>query len=146
MVQGILVVNTETIPGMMITETLGVVSGSTVRAKNIGRDITQGLRNNMGGELVKYNELLEESRQESIGRMVADAMSRGATAIVNVRLATSAVTAGAAELFHAPDGTGFADISVDGHRETWPVRSAGFRRWIRCRFFGWCHCSGSTRH
>ena len=87
MVQGILVVNTETIPGMMITETLGVVSGSTVRA------------NIMGGELVKYTELLEESRQEAIGRMVADAMSRGATAIVNVRFATSAVTAGAAELF-----------------------------------------------
>lgn len=99
MVQGILVVNTETIPGMMITETLGVVSGSTVRAKNIGRDITQGLRNIMGGELVKYTELLEESRQEAIGRMVAEAMSRGATAIVNVRFATSAVTAGAAELF-----------------------------------------------
>ena len=99
MVQGILVVNTETIPGMMITETLGVVSGSTVRAKNIGRDFTQGLRNIMGGELVKYTELLEESRQEAIGRMVADAMSRGATAIVNVRFATSAVTAGAAELF-----------------------------------------------
>ena len=99
MVQGILVVNTETIPGMMITETLGVVSGSTVRAKNIGRDITQGLRNIMGGELVKYTELLEESRQEAIGRMVTNAMSRGATAIVNVRFATSAVTAGAAELF-----------------------------------------------
>ena len=99
MVQGILVVNTETIPGMVITETLGVVSGSTVRAKNIGRDFTQGLRNIMGGELVKYTELLEESRQEAIGRMVADAMSRGATAIVNVRFATSAVTAGAAELF-----------------------------------------------
>ena len=74
MVQGILVVNTETIPGMMITETLGVVSGSTVRAKNVGRDITQGLRNIMGGELVKYTELLEESRQEAIGRMVAEAM------------------------------------------------------------------------
>ena len=99
MVQGILVVNTETIPGMMITETLGVVSGSTVRAKNVGRDITQMLRNVVGGELVKYTELLEESRQEAIGRMVAEAMSRGATAIVNVRFATSAVAAGASELF-----------------------------------------------
>ena len=99
MVQGILVVNTETIPGMMITETLGVVRGSTVRAKNVGRDITQGLRNIRGGGLVKYTELLEESRQEAIGRMVAEAMGRGATAIVNVRFATSAVTAGAAELF-----------------------------------------------
>ena len=99
MVQGILVVNTETIPGMVITETLGVVSGSTVRAKNVMRDFTQGLRNIVGGELVKYTELLEESRQEAIGRMVAEAMGRGATAIVNVRFATSAVTAGAAELF-----------------------------------------------
>jgi len=98
-VQGILVVNTETIPGMMITETFGVVSGSTVRAKNVLRDVTQGLRNVVGGELVKYTELLEESRQEAIGRMVAEAMSRGATAIVNVRFATSAVTAGASELF-----------------------------------------------
>ena len=99
MVQGILVVNTETIPGMMITETLGVVSGSTVRAKNVMRDLTQLGRNVVGGELVKYTELLEESRQEAVGRMVADAMSRGATAIVNVRFATSAVTSGAAELF-----------------------------------------------
>ncbi|MED5452817.1 MAG: YbjQ family protein [Candidatus Thermoplasmatota archaeon] len=99
MVQGILVVNTETIPGMMITETLGVVSGSTVRAKNIGRDITQGLRNIVGGELIKYTELLEESRQEAVGRMVSEAISRGATAIVNVRFATSAISANAAELF-----------------------------------------------
>ena len=99
MVKGILVVNTETIPGMVITETLGVVSGSTVRAKNVMRDLTQLGRNIVGGELVKYTELLEESRQEAIGRMVADAMSRGATAIVNVRFATSAVTSGAAELF-----------------------------------------------
>ena len=99
MVQGLLVVNTETIPGMMITETFGVVSGSTVRAKNVFRDVTQGLRNVVGGELVKYTELLEESRQEAVGRMVAEAMSRGATAIVNVRFATSAVTAGASELF-----------------------------------------------
>ncbi len=99
MVQGILVVNTETIPGMMITETLGVVSGSTVRAKNVVRDFTQSVRNIVGGELVKYTELLEESRQEAVGRMVADAMSRGATAIVNVRFATSAISASAAELF-----------------------------------------------
>ena len=58
-VQGIMVVNTETIPGKVITETYGVVSGSTVRAKNIGRDITQGLKNIMGGELHKYTELLQ---------------------------------------------------------------------------------------
>jgi uncharacterized protein YbjQ (UPF0145 family) len=99
MIQGILVVNTETIPGMMITETLGVVSGSTVRAKHLGKDIFAGLKNIVGGELSQYTELLEESRQEAVSRMVADAMARGATAVVNVRFATSAVTAGAAELF-----------------------------------------------
>ena len=98
-IQGIIVVNTETIPGKLITESFGVVSGSTVRAKNIGRDITQGLKNIMGGELHKYTELLEESRKEAMGRMVSDAMARGANAIVNVRFATSAVTTGAAELF-----------------------------------------------
>ncbi len=98
-IQGIIVVNTETIPGKLITESLGVVSGSTVRAKNIGRDFTQGLKNILGGELHKYTELLEESRAEALSRMVSDAMSRGANAIVNVRFATSAVTAGAAELF-----------------------------------------------
>ena len=98
-VSGVMITNTETIAGKVIAQNLGVVGGSTVRAKNIGRDITQGLRNIMGGELVKYTELLEESRNEAIARMVSDAMSRGANAIVNVRFATSAVTAGAAELF-----------------------------------------------
>ena len=96
---GVLVVNTETIAGKVITQNLGVVGGSTVRAKNIGRDFTQGIRNIFGGELMKYTELLEESRNEAIARMVADAAARGANAIVNVRFATSAVTAGAAELF-----------------------------------------------
>ena len=96
---GIMVVNTETIAGKVITQNLGVVGGSTVRAKNIGRDFTQQLRNIFGGELLKYTELLEESRNEAIARMVADAAARGANAIVNVRFATSAVTAGAAELF-----------------------------------------------
>ena len=96
---GIMVVNTETIAGKVITQNLGVVGGSTVRAKNIGRDFTQGIRNIFGGELLKYTELLEESMNEANARMVADAAARGANAIVNVRFATSAVTAGAAELF-----------------------------------------------
>ena len=90
-VNGILVVNTETIPGKIITETMGVVSGSTVRAKHLGKDIFAGLRNIVGGELTQYTELLQESRQEAVGRMVSDAMSIGATAVVNVRFATSAI-------------------------------------------------------
>ena len=96
---GIMVVNTETIAGKVITTNLGVVGGSTVRAKHIGKDIFAGLKNVVGGELKAYTELLEESRNEAIARMVSDAAARGANAIVNVRFATSAVTAGASELF-----------------------------------------------
>ena len=96
---GIMVVNTETIAGKVITQNLGVVGGSTVRAKHIGKDIGALFKNIGGGELKAYTELLEESRSEAIARMVSDAAARGANAIVNVRFATSAVTAGASELF-----------------------------------------------
>ena len=96
---GILDVNTETIAGKVIIQNLGVVGGSTVRAKHIGKDIGALFKNIGGGELRAYPELLEESRNEAIARMVVDAQARGANAIVNVRFATSAVTAGASELF-----------------------------------------------
>jgi len=98
-VSGIIVVNTETIAGKMIVQNLGVVGGSTVRAKHFGKDIFASLKNVVGGELKAYTELLEESRNEAIGRMVSDAVARGANAVVNVRFATSAISAGAAELF-----------------------------------------------
>ena len=70
-----------------------------MRAKHLGKDIGALFKNIGGGELKAYTELLEESRTEAIARMVADAMARNADAVVNVRFATSAVTAGAAELF-----------------------------------------------
>lgn len=91
--------NTETVPGKRITEFYGVVSGNTVRAKHIGRDIMAGLKNVIGGELVGYTELLQDSRIEATERMVAQAQSMGANAIVNVRFATSSISQGAAELF-----------------------------------------------
>ena len=90
---------TSTVPGKEITEILGIARGSTVRARNIGRDIFAGLKNIVGGELKAYTELLEESRTEAIARMVADAAARGANAIVNVRFVTSSVAGGASELF-----------------------------------------------
>jgi uncharacterized protein YbjQ (UPF0145 family) len=93
------VVNTETIPGRTIIQTMGVVSGSTVRAKNVFKDIGAGLKSIVGGELVAYTELLSESRQQALERMIADAVGRGANAIVNVRFATSSVAGGASELF-----------------------------------------------
>ena len=91
--------NTEEIPGHTIREFYGVVTGSTVRAKHIGRDIMAGLKNIVGGELKGYTELLQEARQEALDRMSEQARSIGANAVVNVRFSTSSVAQGAAELF-----------------------------------------------
>ena len=91
--------NTETIPGREITDFHGVVTGNTVRAKHVGRDIMAGLKNIVGGELVGYTELLQDSRKEATDRMIAQAQSMGANAVVNVRYATSSIAQGAAELF-----------------------------------------------
>tara|TARA_B100001093_G_scaffold189183_1_gene181739 strand:+ start:2960 stop:3292 length:333 start_codon:yes stop_codon:yes gene_type:complete len=90
--------NTETIPGTTIVESMGVVTGSTVRAKNVFKDIGAGLKNIVGGELKAYTELLQESRNEALYRMLSEAQSRGANAVVNVRFATSSVAGGASEL------------------------------------------------
>jgi len=91
--------NVESIPGKTIVEHFGLVSGSTVRAKHVGKDILAGLKNIIGGELKGYTELLQESRQQSTNRMIKQAQQLGANAIVNVRYATSSVAQGAAELY-----------------------------------------------
>ena len=91
--------NTESIPGRRIVEINGVVTGNTVRAKHIGRDIMAGLKNVVGGELKGYTELLQDSRKEATERMIEQAQSMGANAVVNVRFATSSISQGAAELF-----------------------------------------------
>ena len=94
-----LITNIETLPGKNIVEHFGIVSGSSVRAKNVGRDIAAGIKNIFGGELKGYTELLSESREEATNRMIAQAESLGANAILNVRFSTSSVAAGAAELY-----------------------------------------------
>ena len=91
--------NTETIPGKTIIEHYGLVSGNTVRAKNVGRDIAASFKNLVGGELKGYTELLEDARKEATNRMLEQATSLGANAIVNIRYSTSAVAQGAAELY-----------------------------------------------
>ena len=91
--------NTEMIPGFRTVRHIGLVQGNTIRAKNIGRDILAGFKNIVGGELKGYTELLGDSRKEAVGRMIAQAESMGANAVVNVRFATSSVAAGASELF-----------------------------------------------
>jgi len=92
------VVTTETVPGHEIKEALGIARGNTVEARNVSRDITQSIRNITGGELKAYSELLSKARDEALERMVADAESLGADAVVNVRLETSKVTDGGSEV------------------------------------------------
>ena len=94
-----LITNIEYLPNKQIIEHFGIVSGSSVRAKHVGRDIAAGFKNILGGELKAYTELLSESREEAMERMVAQAESLGANAILNVRFSTSSVAAGAAELY-----------------------------------------------
>lgn len=94
-----LITNTEEIPGKKIVSFYGVVSGSTVRAKHVGRDLMASLKNIFGGELKGYTELLQESRDQAINRMKAQAQYLGANAVVNVRFSTSSVAAGAAEIY-----------------------------------------------
>ena len=93
-----IVVNTETVPGHQVVEALGVVRGSTIRAKHIGRDIMAALRNIVGGEVKEYTEMLTETRNESVYRMEQEARALGADAVVNLRFTTSQVMSGAAEL------------------------------------------------
>ncbi len=89
----------EGVPGKEIIEHFGLVQGSTIRAKHIGKDIMAGFKNIIGGELKEYTELLQEARREAVERMVRQAAQLGANAVVNVRFATSSVAQGAAELF-----------------------------------------------
>ena len=91
-------ITTEEVPGKKITESLGIARGSTVRARNLGRDIFAGLKNLVGGEISEYTKLLTDARDEALNRMVLDADRMGADAIVNVRITTSAVMQGCSEI------------------------------------------------
>jgi len=93
-----IIVNTEEIPGRQIAEALGIARGSTVRARNVGRDIFAGLKNLVGGEIDEYTRLLADSREQAIQRMTDDGERMGADAIVNVRFTTSTVSQGMAEI------------------------------------------------
>ena len=93
-----LISNIEVIPNKRVVQHLGLVQGSTVRAKHAGKDIMAGFKNIFGGELQSYTELLQESREEAILRMQEQAQAIGANAVVNVRFSTSAIAAGASEI------------------------------------------------
>ena len=93
-----IVVTTETIEGKKIAETLGLVKGSVIRAKHIGKDIAAVLRHVVGGEIKEYTEMMDESRDIAFKRMIKDAEGLDADAIVGVRFTTSMVMAGASEI------------------------------------------------
>lgn len=93
-----LITTTETIPGKNISEILGLARGSTVRARNVGRDIFAAFKNLVGGEIEEYTKLQADSREQAISRMIADGEKVGANAIVNVRFMTSVISQGAAEV------------------------------------------------
>lgn len=94
-----LVSNLEFLPDRSIVRHLGLVQGSSVRSKHVGRDIAASFKNFFGGELRGYTELLSDSREEATERMIQQAESVGANAVLNVRYSTSSIAAGAAEIF-----------------------------------------------
>jgi len=89
---------TENIPNKEITEILGIVKGSTVRAKHVGKDIFAGLKSIVGGEIGAYTELLGEAREQAMDRMILDGQKMNADAIVNVRMTTSSVMQTSSEI------------------------------------------------
>jgi uncharacterized protein YbjQ (UPF0145 family) len=93
-----MVTTTEKIPGREVKEVLGIVFGSCVQTKHLGKDIRAGLRSVIGGESKSYTELMEESRRTAMQRMIEDAKKLGADAVIGMRYATAQTMRGAAEL------------------------------------------------
>lgn len=93
-----IVATTDSIPGKNIVETLGMVRGNTVRARHMGKDITAGFRNIVGGEVNEYTKLLAEAREQSVQRMIEGAEALGGNAVVGTRFITAGIMGGAAEI------------------------------------------------
>jgi len=93
-----IVSTTETVAGKKTVRTLGLVRGNTIRARHLGKDIMAGLRGMVGGEIGEYTKMLAESREQAIDRMIGEAQTLGANAVVGMRFMTSMVMSGAAEI------------------------------------------------
>ena len=94
----ILIVTTDEVPGRKVVQAHGLVRGSSVRARSVGRDIVAGMKNLVGGEMEEYTKLLAEAREQAIDRMLAEARARGANAVVGTRFASSEIAKSAAEV------------------------------------------------
>ena len=93
-----IVTTSESIPGKETVEALGIARGSTVRARNIGRDIFAALKNGVGGEIEEYTKLQADAREQALQRMIDDAVSLDADAVINLRFSTSLIMQGASEI------------------------------------------------
>jgi uncharacterized protein YbjQ (UPF0145 family) len=93
-----IVVTSDFIPGKKIVKVVGLVRGNTVRVRHVGRDILAAMRNLIGGEVTEYTKMLAETREQSLDRMVEEAVKVGGNAVINVRFSTSYIMQGAAEL------------------------------------------------
>jgi len=88
----------ESVPGRDVAAIIGTVKGNTVRTRFFGRDIMAALRNLVGGEVPEYTKLMAEAREQALDRMIADATQKGADAVINMRVTTSMIMGGSAEL------------------------------------------------
>jgi uncharacterized protein YbjQ (UPF0145 family) len=93
-----IVTTTEEVPGHRVVEILGLVRGNTVRTRHLGRDFLAGLKNLVGGEVHSYTSMLAQSREQALDRMQAEALELGANAVISIRITTSTVMQGAAEI------------------------------------------------
>ena len=93
-----IVVTTDSIPGRRVVRTLGLVKGNTIRARHVGKDILAGLKGLVGGEITEYTKMVAESREQSLDRVIEEAESLGANAVVGLKFTTASMMQGAAEL------------------------------------------------
>ncbi|MFC1942502.1 YbjQ family protein [Chloroflexota bacterium] len=93
-----IITTTEQIEGKNIKKTIGIVKGSTIRAKHLGKDLLAAFRGMVGGEITEYTRMMAEAREEAIKRMIEDAEKQGANAVVSVRFGTSMIMQNAAEV------------------------------------------------
>jgi len=93
-----IITTSDQIEGKTIAKTVGLVKGSTIRARHLGKDIMAGLRGMVGGEITEYTKMMAEAREEAIQRMTEDAEKKGANAIVSMRFSTSMIMQNAAEV------------------------------------------------
>lgn len=93
-----IITTSDQVEGKKVTKTIGLVRGSTIRARHVGRDIMAGLRSLVGGEIVDYTKMMAEAREQAIQRMVEDAEKKGANAVVGMKFTTSMIMSNASEI------------------------------------------------